>query len=179
MNSLDLVLLVPLSLFAFLGFQRGFVKEALSIVLTLFALLFSISSWTILSGPISLFMEPETTGFGIVCGAVLFLLILGVGAFLIYTFVMLVEKSILSIPNRLMGLLFGLFKGAVILSVILQLLKPFDTPSSQSRNASFIYPIALNAGPLAYNTFMAVVPDAKTFAEKIANTIEELNGNGD
>jgi membrane protein required for colicin V production len=176
MNSLDLVLLVPLALFAFLGFQRGFAKEALSIALTLFALLFAISSWTLIATPMSLFMEPETLGFGIVCGTVLFLLILGTGAFFIYAFVRMVENSILSVPNRILGLLFGLVKGAVIVSILLQLLKPFGTIDSQSQNASYLYPIVLNAGPAAYNALMAVVPEAKTFAEKVANTIEELNG---
>ncbi len=176
MNSLDLVLLAPLAIFAFLGFQRGFVKEALSIALTLFALLFAISSWTIIATPMSLFMDPETPGFGIVSGSVLFLMTLGLGAFVIYAFVKIVEKTILSIPNRIMGLLFGLLKGAVIVSIILQLVKPFGTPGSQSREASFLYPIVLNAGPVVYNAFMAVVPEAKSFAEKIANTIEELNG---
>ncbi len=176
MNSLDLVLIAPLAIFAFLGFQRGFVKEALSIALTLFALLFAISSWTILSSPMSLFMDPETPGFGIVSGAVLFLLVLGLGTFIIYAFVKLVEKSILSVPNRIMGLLFGILKGAVIVSIILQLIRPFGTPGTQSREASFLYPVVLNTGPVVYNTFMAVVPEAKTFAEKIANSIEELNG---
>jgi len=177
MNSLDLVLLAPLTLFAFLGFQRGFVKEALSITLTLFALLFAISSWTLIATPMSMFMEPETPGFGIVCGSVLFLLILGLGAFIIYAFVKLVENSILSVPNRLMGLVFGLVKGAVIASIFLQLLKPFGTIDSQSQNASFLYPMVLNSGPVAYNAFMMVVPEAKTFAEKVAITIEEINGN--
>jgi membrane protein required for colicin V production len=177
MNSLDLVLLAPLSIFAFLGFQRGFAKEALSIALTLFALLFSISSWTLIESPMSLFMDPETSGFGVVCGSVLFLIIMGLGAFFIYTFVKLVENSVLSVANRLFGLAFGLFKGAVIVSIILQLLLPFETPSSQSRNASYLYPIVLHSGPAAYNAFMALVPEAKSFAEKVANTIEELNGN--
>lgn len=178
MNSLDLVLLVPLSLFAFLGFQRGFAKEALSIALTLFALLFSISSWSLIASPMSLFMNPETTGFGIVCGSVLFLIILSLGAFIIYTFVKLVNNSILSVPNRIMGLAFGMFKGAVIVSVVLQLMMPFGTPDSQARNASFLYPIVLQSGPVAYNTFMTVIPEAKTFTEKVANTIEDLNGDG-
>lgn len=176
MNSLDLILLAPLTLFAFLGFQRGFVKEALSIALTLFALLFSISSWSLLSVPMSLFIEPDTPGFGVICGSVLFLLILGLGAFIIYAFVKLVENSVLGVPNRIAGLAFGTLKGAVIVSIILQLIKPFDAPDSQARNASTIYPIILNTGPAVYNTFMAIVPEAKSFADKVAETIEEFNG---
>jgi membrane protein required for colicin V production len=176
MNSLDLVLLAPLAIFAFLGFQRGFVKEALSIALTLFALLFAISSWTIIATPMAMFMDPETPGFGVVSGSVLFLLTLGLGAFIIYAFVRLVEKTVLSVPNRILGLMFGLLKGAVIMSIILQLSKPFGTPDSQSREASYLYPIVLNSGPAVYNAFMIVVPEAKTFAEKVATTIQELNG---
>jgi uncharacterized membrane protein required for colicin V production len=113
-----------------------------------------------------------------VCGSVLFLIILSLGAFIIYTFVKLVDKSILSVPNRIMGLAFGMFKGAVIVSVVLQLMMPFGTPDSQARNASFLYPIVLQSGPVAYNTFMTVIPEAKTFTEKVANTIEDLNGDG-
>lgn len=176
MNSLDLVLLVPLALFSFLGFQRGFVKEALSIALTLFALLFAISSWSLIASPMSLFMDPETPGFGVISGSILFLLTLGLGSLIVYTFVRLVEKSVLSVPNRLFGLVFGLVKGAVIVSIILQLSNPFGTPDSQSRETSYLYPLVYNAGPAVYNAFMAVVPEAKTFAEKVAVTIRELNG---
>ena len=165
-----------MAILGFLGFQRGFLKESLSIALTLFALLFSIGSWEILTVPVGLFMDPQTPGFGMVCGTVLFLLILGVGSLIIFGLVKMVDRSALSVVNRLLGLLFGALKGAVIVSIILQLLAPFGSPDSKSKEASYVYPIVFQTGPMVYDAFMTIVPEARTFAEKVSSSVKELNG---
>jgi hypothetical protein len=75
-----------------------------------------------------------------------------------------------------MGLLFGLLKGAVILSLVLQLGKPLGVPSSMAINASMIYSPVLKSGPIVYDMFVSFIPDAKSFADKVG---QEINALGD
>jgi membrane protein required for colicin V production len=167
MNSLDVLLSIPLFYFAITGIRRGFIKEALSITITLFALFFSIGSWHILSGPVSWFMDESSSSFGVVTGSTLFIIIMILGSFLNRYLVHLIAESLLSVPNRILGLLFGLMKGAVILSLILQLGNPLGIPSSSAINSSLIYPRVFEVGPKVYDVFAAFIPNAKSFADKV------------
>lgn len=176
MNSLDVLLSIPLAYFAISGIRRGFVKEALSISITLFALFFSISSWQILSGPLSYFVDENSASFGIITGSVLFILIMILGSILNRTLAGLIKESLLSVPNRIMGLLFGLLKGAVILSLILQLGKPLGLPSSMAINTSMIYSPVFKSGPIVYDMFVSFIPDAKNFADKVGQEINAFGG---
>lgn len=176
MNSLDVILGIPLAYFAISGIRRGFVKEALSISITLFALFFSIGSWQVLSGPVSYFVDENTSSFGVITGSLLFILIMIIGGILSRYLSGRISESLLSVPNRLMGLLFGLLKGAVILSLVLQLGKPLGVPSSMAINASMIYSPVLKSGPIVYDMFVSFIPDAKSFADKVG---QEINALGD
>lgn len=176
MNSLDVILGIPLAYFAISGIRRGFVKEALSIGITLFALFFSIGSWQVLSGPVSYFVDENTSSFGVITGSLLFILIMIIGGILNRYLSGRISESLLSVPNRLMGLLFGLLKGAVILSLVLQLGKPLGIPSSMAINASMIYSPVFKSGPIVYNMFVSFIPDAKSFADKVG---QEINALGD
>jgi membrane protein required for colicin V production len=175
MNSLDVLLSIPLVYFVVTGIRRGFVKEALSIAITLFALLFSIGSWHVFSGPMSFFMDESSDSFGIVTGSTLFILIMIVGGFLNRYLSGLLAESFLSIPNRIFGLLFGLMKGAVILSLILQLGKPLGVPSSMAINSSMIYSPVFSSGPKVYDIFISFIPNAKSFADKVGEEIDALS----
>jgi len=174
MNSLDLILLAPLMFFGFVGFKRGFLKEALSITITLVALLISISSWHLIAGFVSFFIDSTTAHFALICGVSLFLFIILAGSFLTFFLVHVVDKTLLSIPNRLAGLAFGLIKGAVITSLILLLIRPADIPDSAAINNSVLYPYVINAGPFAYNAMAGIFPEARTFAQKVLNGLDDV-----
>ena len=173
MNSLDWFLLIPLVILGIRGFQRGFIKEALSIVITLLAFILSINAWSIVSGPVSLFWESDSAVFGLVCGIFLFLLLLLVGTILSHFIVRFVEMTILTIPDWLLGLGLGLLKGAIVASLVLQLLSAFQMPGSIERERSLLYNPVLNTGPFVYNILKSLIPGAKSFAEKVSSTITE------
>jgi len=173
MNSLDWFLLIPLVLLGIRGFQRGFIKEALSIVITLFSLIIAINAWTIVAGPVSIFWERSSSVFGLICGIFLFLLLLLIGKICSHFVVRFVETTILSVPDRLLGLGMGIIKGAVVASLVLQLLNTMGVPKSLERERSLLYTPVLNAGPFVYNVLKSVIPGAKTFAEKVSSRIPE------
>jgi len=174
MNSLDLILLAPLLFFGIVGFQRGFLKEALSIFITLAALLISISSWHLFAGIMGFFVDSNTAHFPLICGVSLFLFIILAGSFLSFFLIRFVEITLLSIPNRIAGLVFGLLKGAVITSLILLLVRPSNIPDSAAINNSVLYPYVINAGPYTYNSLASIFPEARTFAEKVLTGLDDI-----
>jgi len=174
MTSLDLILLAPLLFFGIVGFQRGFLKEALSITITLVALLISISSWHLFAGIVGFFVDSNTAHFALICGVSLFLFILLAGSFITFFLVRFVDKTLLSVPNRLAGLVFGLLKGAVITSLILLLIRPINIPDSGAINNSLLYPYVINAGPYVYNSLARIFPEARSFAENVLNGLDDI-----
>ncbi len=168
------MLLVPVILVGAVGFQHGFLREALSIVITIAALLISVNKWHWASSVIATFVPPADPSHSIVCGVALFVLIMSVCSLIAAFFLRLVKMSLLSIPNRIAGLGFGVLKGAVLVSLFLQLLLPAGIPDSRTRDGSALYPYILPLGPVVYDSLMAAVPGAQSFAEKVGTVLEDL-----
>jgi membrane protein required for colicin V production len=173
MNSLDWFLLTPLVLLGIRGFQRGFIKEALSILITIVSLVVSINAWRLVSGPVSLFWETDSAIFGLVCGIFLFLILMIGGTIVAHLIVRFVESTFLTVPDRMLGLGLGLLKGAVVASLILQLLSSFNVPKSIERERSLLYYPVFRTGPFVYDVLKSFIPGAKSFAEKVSSNIPE------
>lgn len=79
-------------------------------------------------------------------------------------FIQLVE---LESFNRLLGGIFGLLKGAIIVSAVLVILAGFEIPSEQTRKESLIYSHVIQVAPWAYNIIAT-----EDFVDMIDETLE-------
>lgn len=150
MNTVDIILLVPMIYAAWRGFRKGLIIE----IFTLLALLVGIyagihfSDWT--AGKIAENFEIEPNYLPVVAFTFTFL---AVGAMVYFAGKML-EQMVrfvnLSPLNKIMGSFFGLIKMIYTLSVILILIETYDErgnfiPDSLKEEAMFYYPIKKTA----------------------------------
>ncbi len=116
----DYFILAIITISALLSLWRGFFKEALSLVTWVAALWFAMLYFDDFGGYLSQWIEtPSVRGW--VAFAILFVAIVIAGGVVNFLVGKLVEKSGLSATDRALGMVFGVARGAVIVSVLVML----------------------------------------------------------
>jgi membrane protein required for colicin V production len=117
---IDVVILALIALSAILSLFRGFVREAVALATWLVALMVSMAFYedlaTILSQWISTPSAQKVTAF-----AVLFVCVLLLGAIVNYLAGRLVDKTGLTGTDKMLGIVFGVARGGVIVAILVLL----------------------------------------------------------
>jgi membrane protein required for colicin V production len=117
---IDVVILALIALSAILSLFRGFVREAVALATWLIALWVAMAVYedlaTILSQWISVPSAQKITAF-----AVLFICVLLLGAIVNYLAGRIVDKTGLTGTDKLLGIVFGVARGGVIVAILVLL----------------------------------------------------------
>lgn len=140
MNFLDIIFLIIVSLSVILGIVRGFMKELFSMIFLVIAVILSIVFYTeagdILIGVLK---ERSIANFvGFIC---VFAIILIVGSIITYSLKKMIIIGPLRSIDRILGMVFGVFRGILIVSILLFGLVAFsvkDKIIEESKFAPFI-----------------------------------------
>lgn len=175
MNTIDIMVLIPIGYFAVMGFKNGLVRElfgmagiVLSIFLT-FHYMHSLADILVSYNLVDAEFAPYISGIFIFIGT---LAVVQLAAWLIKKFL---EKVYLSTANRVLGLFFGIIKSSIIISAMLLLLAGLKFPDEKLRKESISYPYLVQVAPVAYNTAALLYPETEEFAKTIQDTLEEYN----
>lgn len=118
-NWVDIAILVMIALSALISFCRGFVKEALSLVSWILSFWVAFNFYKILSDLLlTRYIQSPSLRLGVAFG-VLLIGSLIICAIINYFVHQLVYKTGLSGTDRLLGLLFGVARGVLLVAIIL------------------------------------------------------------
>lgn len=121
-NHWDIILAIPLALAAWKGFRKGLIVELASIAALIAGIYIAANFSEYTADKLGQWFEVEGTWMGYVAFIVTFIAVV----FAVYALAKVVEKAAnlaaLKLVNKLGGLLFGLIKMALILSIVLNLL---------------------------------------------------------
>lgn len=120
MNWLDFAILIIILLSAMISLFRGFVKEALSLVAWILAFWIAISFSYLLAEMLEGTIKSPNVRVSVAFG-ILFILTLIVGALINYLMAQLVRKTGMSGTDRMLGVVFGVARGAVVVGVLVLL----------------------------------------------------------
>jgi membrane protein required for colicin V production len=146
MNYIDLVLGIILIIAAIQGFRKGFIVEAASLAALILGIWGAIKfpDWTV--GYISKTFNYHSSSLGTIAFLVTFIGIV----ILIHILGKILDSTIKAVAlgflNRLAGIIFGVLKTAVILSILLMLFDPIDEnvhllPSKQKAESKTYSPM--------------------------------------
>lgn len=172
MNLLDVVILLPMILFALLGFRNGIVREVLTIAGVILAVFIAFQFMEDLAGMLVPYLDQSRDVIRLLSGLILFsatfILVLCI-ALLIQKFLEIIKLSLI---NRLLGFLFGGLKYGIAVSAILILLAGLNLPAEETRDESVTYPYIIRLAPAAFNMIAAVYPGSDDFINQIQKTFD-------
>jgi membrane protein required for colicin V production len=128
MNWIDFVIIGVIALSALISLIRGFVKEALSLVIWFGAFFIASNYYERLAVYFTNFQDDMVRKGAAI--ALLFVTTLIVGAIVNYVVAQLVEKTGLSGTDRVLGVVFGTLRGLLIVTALLFFMDAFTTFST-------------------------------------------------
>ena len=171
LNFADWFILVVLIASGLISFSRGFAKEFLSLFLWIAAFIAAISLEFLATPKINQYIgNPEVSK--ILSYVVVFVIFIFVGGILIKFISKLIKWSGASGFDRVLGIIFGLTRGLVVLFVIFLLL-PSSTKTTDLISNSKITPLIEKYAPEIEAYFRELV-DNKDIVEEALEIIEPL-----
>src|ERR1700722_2125165 len=125
MNTVDIIVIAVVALSALIAFLRGFVREVLTIGSWLGASLVTLYGFPLLQPKFEQWISSKLAA-DIVCGISLFLGSLIIFSILSHMVARFVRGSALTAVDRSLGLLFGLVRGAILVSLAYMLIFALD-----------------------------------------------------
>lgn len=147
MNWIDLIIVVLLILAFISGFINGFVKEVASLAGLILGIWGAIKFSSFTAAKLYEWFDMSSQYVGIIA----FIITFGIIVVIIHFVGILADKLIdavsLGFLNRILGMVFGVFKSVLILSVIFVILNAIDTrrpflPKEAIGNSNFYNPIS-------------------------------------
>ena len=176
MNALDIIIGVILLIFALAGLRKGLIIEAFylaSYVVGIYGAMFfsdAMASW------ISDFLDTETEVVAIIAFILTFILIMVLVRFLGRMVSNLVEAIHLGFIDKFGGFVFGILKGALIVSVfilIMNVLGVSGVIDNETKRNSSLYTITEEIANVLYKKHDVVKESIDDRLEKIEDVIEK------
>lgn len=134
---IDVVILMIVAASCLFGLGRGFVREILSLLAWIAAILIARVYAQSLSPLFASWVESETMQY-VVAFALLFIAVLVAGAVVIQMFTRLIDVTGLKLTDRLLGGLFGVARGIVIVMLLVFFGNSFFATESWWQSSRFI-----------------------------------------
>lgn len=165
MNTLDVIILIIVTIPALLGLKNGFLKSIFSLagIITGF---FIATKYYDRSATLFSFIKMDEKLLYVISFIVILLI-----TYLAFVYISKAISGINFITktfDRIMGTAFGLLKGLILASLFLMITtKTFELFSKSNVEKSMFYSAVVNIAPDVYNYAMKFFPDAKNFYEEI------------
>lgn len=139
MHWVDIVVLAILALSVIIGLFRGLIKEALSLATWVIAIWVALAFAQQFSQMLPFKLGSETVQTA-VAFFILFVIVLIIGGIINYFAGQLVDKTGLSGTDRMLGLVFGLLRGGLLVAVLVLLASLTNMPNEEWWTNSLMLP---------------------------------------
>ena len=175
--SVDSVILIALGFFAFKGLRKGLILEVFKLI-GMFGGFLAAAKY--FSSGTGILIKQFDMGPNVAAGVsflLIFVLVAGTARFVAGAIKKLVEFSMLGWVDRGGGALFGALKASFIISSVLLTISfiPGDFSKNLEKKSKFYTPMK-GIAPTVYDWIYGMFPDALSFQDKIAKTIQGYGG---
>jgi membrane protein required for colicin V production len=169
-NLLDIIILIPLLLFAFNGYKKGLIIEIATLIALVLGIYAAIHFSDYTAGLLTESFSIDKEYLSILSFIVTFIVVLVLVLMLGKVLEKLVNILMLGILNKLAGAVFGILKGALLMSVLIFLINYMDSNSTiikkEAIKKSFLYNKVEPIAPWIYKKLdieevKKAVPDPK------------------
>lgn len=173
-NLLDIIIIIPLLLFAWNGYKKGFIIEVASLAALVIGLYMAFFFSDFAAQMINDLFEIDQKYVAVIAFIMTFIVVL----FLVITVGKIAQKFVevllLGFLNKLAGGVFGALKGALLLSILIFVINYFSLGNvlfkEEAKQNSIFYQPVESIAPALYSWL-----DSKNFTFKIPDKEEIIN----
>lgn len=125
-NILDIILLIPLLLFAYNGFKKGIIIEVASLAALILGLYFAFYFSDLAAELLNSWFTIDPSYMAAIAFIVTFLVVVVVVVAVGKVLQKFIDILLLGFFNKLAGAVFGILKGALVLSIVIFIINYFD-----------------------------------------------------
>lgn len=175
-NLLDIILIIPLLLFAWNGYKKGFIVEVASLAALILGLYIAFFFSDFAAEMLNSLFDLDQKYVAVFAFLITFIVVI----FLVLTVGKIVQQFInillLGFLNKLAGAVFGLLKGALLLSILIFVINYFDFGENmikqEEREKSIFFAPIESIAPALYswlnsNNFTFEIPDKDELINKV------------
>ena len=169
MNTLDIVILIPLIWGAYIGYQKGLLIEMISVVVVIIAILLSFKLLTKGVSVVGEYIKSVPSALPIISFIVLFVVILLILSLLGKVLKGLLHKTIFKEFDKVLGAALGLFKFAFIMSNVLWIIEKSESVFGKNIvTQSVLFPLVKPIAQYVYTGISWVFPFVKEILMNLA-----------
>lgn len=178
MNVFDLLILLVLVLFVFKGFRRGFLREIAGLLGIVFAFILAVRLMDDFSLLLGHFLGLSPRVAVLVTAVAIFIVALIAILMLARMIRKVMDLAALGWIDRLLGSLFGLAKGVVIVSILALIISllPVGGEFNREKKESFLFEPMRKAAPLLFNGIAKMIPAAQDFYTELKQSLSDSSG---
>jgi membrane protein required for colicin V production len=168
MNIADISIVLVLLLFVVSGFFEGFLKKIFGIIILIGAFFVALHLYE----PLANWMQSTiklSPFFSLILSFLLVFLTLLIGGNVLYR-ALGRKNELYRIWDKIAGAAFGLFEGALIVSLILHILILIDIPAQHLRESSLLYSYIFSFAPQVFELIHLFVPEIRRFLKCLSKT---------
>ena len=162
-NYLDLVIALPVVLLAILGFRKGFIKALASLAALILGFYLAVVFSDFAAGWMIKYVDIRHRRIFIIAFILTFVAVVLLVSLLGRALDKIASLALLGIINRFLGLLFGILKGAFIMSVFILLFNMIDNKEhilkAEVKNNSLLYRPVEAIAPFLLKSITNLTPD--------------------
>lgn len=175
-NFLDIIILIPLALFAWNGYKKGLIVEVASLAALVLGLYMAFFFSDFAAQMLNDLFDMGQKYVAVFAFLLTFIVVL----FIVLTVGKVVQKFVdillLGFLNKLTGAVFGMLKGALLLSILIFVINYFNFGDylfkEEARNKSIFYEPIESIAPTLYswldsNNFSFEIPDKEEIMNKV------------
>lgn len=155
MNYLDIIFAILLILSAFNGYSKGFIIELTSLIALVAGIYAAVYFSDVTSDFLQTYFSLTTKYLSVISFALTFVLVLIAVVFVGRIVEKFVDLLMLGFLNKIAGLVFGVLKGVLILSVLIFVINYFDAGrewlAGKASKNSFLYTYIEPVAPTIYD----------------------------
>ncbi len=175
--SVDSIIIVALGFFAYKGLRKGLILEVFKLI-GMFGGFLAAAKY--FSGGTGILIKQFDMGPNVAAGVsflLIFVLVAGTARFIAGAIKKFMEITMLGWVDKGGGALFGALKASFIISSVLLVISfiPGDFSKNLEKKSKFYTPMK-GVAPMVYDWIYGIFPDALSFQEKIAKTIQGYGG---
>jgi membrane protein required for colicin V production len=175
LNWLDLLIVLLISLSAFFGYRKGFLRKVLGIAGIILGFILAIRFYKPITGMLSTMSGSNSSFISVIA----FLLVIGI----VFGLAVWVARFIAgmnsgtSLADKILGAITGFLQGLILASVLLVNMSFANEPEQKIRDNSLLYARVYPVAPALFDKILALSPELKSMYIDYKNKLLPVNSN--